>query len=117
MLGAIGEMLDLPYPPGTRPIPSLDEPSVVSGVALAARPAFYRVSIWTRAPKDAVPDAKDETHRIGLRTYDVGMQFKTNILGFKLGDKLGGAFGSEVEFQSHEDAGAGKKARRPKVSL
>lgn len=117
-LGAIGEMLDMPFPLGSRPSVSLDEPSMVNGIALAARPNWYRLSIWTRKPVDAVPHARDDPQRIGPRTYDVGLQFKANMLSLPLSPNAGGRHspGMDVEFQTHEEAGR-KAARALKVTI
>lgn len=119
MLSAIGETLDVPFPAGARPVSSLEQsPSVVAGVALAARNNFYRLSVWTLAPPDANKSADDPVQRLGQRTYDVGLNFKVNALGFGLEDKLSTGLGSEVEFQTHEDAGRSKgRGGKGKVSV
>ncbi|KAF5377645.1 hypothetical protein D9615_005350 [Tricholomella constricta] len=106
MLAAIGETFD--------PSPVLSDgsgnapKSLITGVIVSARPQFYRLSIWTRL----APSATEED---GLRERieGVGRHFKTGVLGFQEGQKLGGALATEVEFLSHKDSERkGKSAKK-----
>ncbi|GLB36205.1 putative eukaryotic initiation factor 4E family protein [Lyophyllum shimeji] len=106
MLAAIGETFD--------PAPILSDgsgkapKSLITGVIVSTRPQFYRLSIWTRL----APSATDED---GLRERieGVGRHFKTSVLGFQEGQKLGGPLATEVEFLSHKDSEKkGKSARK-----
>jgi translation initiation factor 4E len=97
MLAAIGETFD---PSLTQA--KLDEPppeSLITGVIVSTRPQFYRLSIWTRSASSATDD--DALHQ---RIESIGKHFKTNVLGFPEGQKLGGPLATEVEFQSHKDS-------------
>ncbi|KDN52208.1 eukaryotic translation initiation factor 4E [Tilletiaria anomala UBC 951] len=98
MLSAIGETLDTPFPSGTpRALADGPEDELISGVLLAARPNFYRVAIWTRR-------SDQETEEIGRRLMDIGKNFKVNVLGLKLDEKVSSNYGTEIEFQSHTES-------------
>nr|AIO05514.1 eukaryotic translation initiation factor 4E [Hypsizygus marmoreus] len=106
MLAAIGETFD-PSPvqsDGTgTPVTSL-----FTGVFVSTRPQFYRLSIWTRL----APSATD-VHGIRKRIVGVGKHFKTSVLGFSAGQKLGGPLATEVVFLSHKDSEKkGKSAKK-----
>lgn len=96
MLAAIGETLE--------PVDSTDPPpSLITGVIVSTRPQFYRLSIWTRS----APSDSDSTLLGRIET--IGRNFKTNVLGYAVAQKLAGPLATEVEFLSHEDSG--KKGR------
>src|SRR6185369_11144278 len=98
MLAAIGETFD-PAPlqtVGTGTPPK----SLVTGVIVSTRPQFYRLSIWTRL----APSSNDDDPGLRERIEGVGRHFKTNVLGFSEGQKLGGPLATEVEFLSHKDS-------------
>ncbi|KAG5648039.1 hypothetical protein DXG03_007074 [Asterophora parasitica] len=106
MLAAIGETFD-PSPvlsDGTGKAPK----SLITGVIVSTRPQFYRLSIWTRlAPSGNEEDGLRE------RIEGVGRHFKTSVLGFQEGQKLGGPLATEVEFLSHKDSERkGKSAKK-----
>jgi len=106
MLAAIGETFD--------PSPVLSDgngkavKSLITGVIVSTRPQFYRLSIWTRlAPSPSEEDGLRE------RIEGVGRHFKTSVLGFSEGQKLGGPLATEVEFLSHKDSERkGKSAKK-----
>ncbi|KAG6845794.1 hypothetical protein H0H87_003848 [Tephrocybe sp. NHM501043] len=106
MLAAIGETFD--------PSPVLSDSngqapqSLITGVIVSTRPQFYRLSIWTRlAPSPTEEDGLRE------RIEGVGKHFKTSVLGFQEGQKLGGPLATEVEFLSHKDSEKkGKSAKK-----
>jgi translation initiation factor 4E len=107
MLAAIGETFD-PAPlqaEGTGPPPK----SLITGVIVSTRPQFYRISIWTRL----APFGHDDEASLRERIEGVGKHFKTSVLGFAEGQKLGGPLATEVEFLSHKDSEKkGKSARK-----
>lgn len=109
MLAAIGETFD-PYltkpPADGEPAPT----SLITGVIVSTRPQFYRLSIWTRAAPSGSGSAEDE--RLRARVEAIGRHFKTQVLGYGEGQKLGGPLATDVEFVSHKDSekkGKGKK--------
>jgi len=106
MLAAIGETFD--------PSPVLSDGddkssnSLITGVIVSTRPQFYRLSIWTRL----APSASEEDE-LRERIVGVGAHFKTSVLGFTVGQKLGGPLATEVEFLSHKDSERkGKTAKK-----
>lgn len=121
MLAAIGETLEIPHPPGERPVPILDgengsgEESLVTGVLLAARPQFYRIAIWTRR---ALSDDEAEAleGKLGEKLMDIGRNFKEHCLDSSFDERLvSNHYGTEVEFQSHDDSE--KKSRKKKIVI
>lgn len=98
MLAAIGETLDAAQP-GDGPT---DEPELVTGVIMSARPAFYRLAIWTRRAEDPVEESAPGS--VGRRLLEIGRHLKTQILGFDLHQKVTGAYTTDVEFQSHKES-------------
>jgi translation initiation factor 4E len=109
MLAAIGETFD-PYltqpPVDGEPAPT----SLITGVIVSTRPQFYRLSIWTRAAPTGNGGPEDE--RLRARVEAIGKFFKTQVLGYGEGQKLGGPLATDVEFVSHKDSekkGKGKK--------
>jgi translation initiation factor 4E len=107
MLAAIGETFDplLQSADGGKPPASL-----ITGVIVSTRPQFYRISIWTRLAPGGSGGADDDALR--ARVEGVGKHFKTSVLGYAEGAKLGGPLATEVEFLSHKDSekkGKGKK--------
>jgi len=120
MLAAIGETFDpalseaaklaasLPLD-APKPVPSK---SIITGVIVSARPSFYRLSIWTRlAPSSNPPvDAASNAHpsevgeALRQRIEAIGKHFKTSVLGYAEGARLGGQLSTEVEFVSHKDS-------------
>lgn len=110
MLTAIGETFDsfvsAPSKDGT-PAPIN---SIITGVIVSTRPQFYRLSIWTKLAPNGTGTPDDETMR--QRIESIGKHFKTQVLGYTEGQKLGGPLATEVEFMSHKDSekkGKGKK--------
>ncbi|KAG6812489.1 hypothetical protein H0H92_002596 [Tricholoma furcatifolium] len=106
MLAAIGETFD--------PSPVLSESngnaptSLITGVIVSTRPQFYRLSIWTR-----LAPGTNEDDGLRERIEGVGKHFKTSVLGYQEGQKLGGALATEVEFLSHKDSERkGKSAKK-----
>ncbi|KAF5364535.1 hypothetical protein D9757_011331 [Collybiopsis confluens] len=98
MLAAIGETFD---PSLTSTDPSGPPPtSLITGVIVSTRPQFYRISIWTRL----APGASDDDVKLRERIEGVGRHFKTSVLGYLEGAKLGGPLATEVEFLSHKDS-------------
>ena len=121
MLAAIGETFDpalseaakqaasLP-PDAPKPTPSK---SIITGVIVSARPSFYRLSIWTRLAPSSNPSADSvppNTHpsevgdALRQRIEAIGKHFKTSVLGYAEGQRLGGQLSTEVEFVSHKDS-------------
>lgn len=98
MLAAIGETLDAAQP-GDGPS---DEPELVCGVIMSARPAFYRLAIWTRRAEDPLEESPSGS--VGRRLLEIGRHLKTQILGFDLHQKVTGAYTTDVEFQSHKES-------------
>ncbi|KAG6879711.1 hypothetical protein C0992_012559 [Termitomyces sp. T32_za158] len=96
MLAAIGETFD--PSPVISDGPEKTAKSLITGVILSTRPAFYRLSIWTRLAPSGEDDALRE------RIEGVGRHFKTSVLGFQEGQKLVGGLATEVEFVSHKDS-------------
>jgi len=112
MLAAIGETFD-PFLTKANASANPDEPaptSLITGVIVSTRPQFYRLSIWTRAAPTGAGGAEDE--RLRARVEAIGKHFKTQVLGYGEGQKLGGPLATDVEFVSHKDSekkGKGKK--------
>lgn len=106
MLAAIGETFD-PSPPALSDGSGTPIKSLITGVIVSTRPQFYRLSIWTRL----APSATDEDG-IRERIEGVGKHFKTSVLGFAEGQKLGGPLATEVEFLSHKDSEKKGKAAK-----
>lgn len=122
MLAAIGETFDPALSEAAKGSESDGPPpkSIVTGVICSARPNFYRLSIWTRLASTETPPqlttAEEEAIATGdlhpteagpelqQRIANLGLTFKTNVLGFQREDKLGGGLASELEFQSHKDS-------------
>lgn len=105
MLAAIGETFD--PSPVISDGPEQAAKSLITGVILSARPQFYRLSIWTRLAPSGEDDALRE------RIEGVGRHFKTSVLGFQEGQRLGGSLATEVEFMSHKDSEKkGKNAKK-----
>lgn len=121
MLAAIGETFDPALSDAAKEAASLppDAPkpappkSIITGVIVSARPSFYRLSIWTRLapssnpspdslPPDTHPSEFGESLR--LRIEAIGKHFKTSVLGYTEGQRLGGNLSTEVEFLSHKDS-------------
>ncbi|KZS93100.1 eukaryotic translation initiation factor 4E class I [Sistotremastrum niveocremeum HHB9708] len=109
MLAAIGETFD-PSLTGDQTPDSQGPPqSLITGVIVSTRPQFYRLSIWTRLAPSGTADNDDPLRE---RIEAVGKHFKSNVLGYNEGQKLGGPLATEVEFLSHKDSekkGKGKK--------
>jgi len=123
MLAAIGETFD-PALSSEAKKESTDGQapprSIVTGVICSARPNFYRLAIWTRLACTETPTpltaaeqeaiASGELHSTeagpGLqqRIAHLGLSFKTNVLGYREDERLGGGLASELEFQSHKDS-------------
>ncbi|KAG5342414.1 Eukaryotic translation initiation factor 4E-1 [Termitomyces sp. T112] len=105
MLAAIGETFD--PSPVISDGPGKGVQSLITGVIVSTRPQFYRLSIWTRLAPSSEDDALRE------RIEGVGRHFKTSVLGFQEGQKLGGPLATEVEFLSHKDSERkGKSAKK-----
>ncbi|KAG6902900.1 hypothetical protein C0995_010070 [Termitomyces sp. Mi166 len=105
MLAAIGETFD--PSPVISDGPGKTAKSLITGVIVSTRPQFYRLSIWTRLAPSSEDDALRE------RIEGVGRHFKTSVLGFQEGQKLGGPLATEVEFLSHKDSERkGKSAKK-----
>lgn len=96
MLSAIGETMEAEATPA-------GASELITGVIMSARPQFYRIAIWTRQADDPVEEATAGT--AGCRLLEIGRHMKTDILGYKLNEKIGsGGLTSEVEFQSHKES-------------
>lgn len=106
MLAAIGETFD-PVPLQANPSETSPK-SLITGVIVSTRPQFYRLSIWTRL----APSPSDEDTGLRERIEGVGKHFKTSVLGFSEGQKLGGPLATEVEFLSHKDSEKKGKAAK-----
>jgi translation initiation factor 4E len=108
MLAAIGETFD---PSLTKSDTEAPPPtSLITGVIVSTRPQFYRLSIWTRSAPIGSGTAEDDALRD--RIEKIGRFFKTQVLGYGDGQKLGGPLATDVEFISHKDSerkGKGKK--------
>ncbi|KAL1722101.1 translation initiation factor eIF 4e-like domain-containing protein [Schizophyllum commune] len=105
MLAAIGETFD---PTLVRESPDSPAPeSLITGVIVSTRPQFYRISIWTRLAPSSPED------QLKTRIEQIGKHFKTSVLGYADGAKLGGPLATEVEFLSHKDSEKkGKSAKK-----
>ena len=105
MLAAIGETFD---PTLVRESPDSPAPeSLITGVIVSTRPQFYRISIWTRLAPSSPED------QLKTRIEQIGKHFKTSVLGYADGAKLGGPLATEVEFLSHKDSEKkGKQAKK-----
>lgn len=106
MLAAIGETFD-PQSPEAEDSHSA---SLITGVIVSTRPQFYRLSIWTRLAPTML--GGDEDDKLKERIESIGKHFKSSVLGYSEGQKLGGPLATEVEFLSHKDSekkGKGKK--------
>jgi translation initiation factor 4E len=97
MLAAIGETFDPHLIQGDVMNPPQ---SLITGVIVSTRPQFYRLSIWTRL----APSGIEEEEALRARIESVGRHFKTSVLGYPEGQKLGGPLATEVEFLSHKDS-------------
>jgi translation initiation factor 4E len=110
MLAAIGETFD---PALTEPAPGDSQEtealeSLITGVIVSSRPQFFRLSIWTRQ----APNLTNESDPLKQRIEAIGKHFKTSVLGYEIGQKLGGPLATEVEFQSHKDSEKKGKGKR-----
>ena len=104
-MAAIGETFD---PTLVRENPDSPAPeSLITGVIVSTRPQFYRISIWTRLAPSSPED------QLKTRIEQIGKHFKTSVLGYADGAKLGGPLATEVEFLSHKDSEKkGKSAKK-----
>ncbi|WWD20831.1 hypothetical protein CI109_105308 [Kwoniella shandongensis] len=114
MLAAIGETFETPIPNADdteAPVPKQSD--LVTGVIVSSRPAFYRISIWTRdAPDTTLP----ETDALMNRIVTIGRHFKVSVLGYELDQKLvTGGFQTEITFESHKDSE--KKGNKNKIVI
>lgn len=109
MLAAIGETFDPSLTGDQTPDANGPPQSLITGVIVSTRPQFYRLSIWTRLAPTGSAESGDPLRD---RIEGVGKHFKSNVLGYSEGQKLGGPLATEVEFLSHKDSekkGKGKK--------
>ncbi|KAK8850657.1 hypothetical protein IAR55_004577 [Kwoniella newhampshirensis] len=114
MLAAIGETFETPIPGADDKEPPVPKQSdLVTGVIVSSRPAFYRISIWTRdAPDTTLP----ETDPLMNRIVTIGRHFKASVLGYELDQKLvTGGFQTEITFESHKDSE--KKGNKNKIVI
>ncbi|OCF35893.1 translation initiation factor 4E [Kwoniella heveanensis BCC8398] len=114
MLAAIGETFETPLPsPDDKEPPTPTQSDLVTGVIVSSRPAFYRISIWTReAPEVTAP----ETDALMSRILTIGRHFKVSVLGYQLDQKLvTGGFQTEIMFESH--ANSEKKGNKQKIQI
>lgn len=108
MLAAIGETFDS-HSTEAETDESHSDP-LITGVIVSTRPQFYRLSIWTRlAPTMA---GGEEDDKLKDRIESVGKHFKSSVLGYSEGQKLGGPLATEVEFLSHKDSEKKGKGRK-----
>ncbi|WVO19926.1 hypothetical protein I312_102003 [Cryptococcus bacillisporus CA1280] len=112
MLAAIGETFETPSTDSEN-APSPTQSDLITGVIVSPRPAFYRISIWTREASDVnVPD----TDAIKARLLNIGKHFKTSVLGYELEQKLTeGGFQTELTFDAHKDSE--KKVNKNKFTV
>jgi len=123
MLAAIGETFDPALSDAAKSATDIPDDahkptppkSIITGVIVSARPSFYRLSIWTRLAPSSSPDIVGATHpsetgeALRQRIEAIGKHFKTSVLGYAEGQRLGGQLSTEVEFLSHKDS-----ERKPK---
>ncbi|WVN89791.1 uncharacterized protein L203_105021 [Cryptococcus depauperatus CBS 7841] len=113
MLAAIGETFETPTSDESGNAPSPTQSDLITGVIVSPRPAFYRISIWTR--ESASADAL-ESDPLKARLLNIGKHFKTSVLGYDLDTKLvEGGFQTEVTFDAHRDSE--KKQNKNKFSV
>ncbi|EAL22263.1 hypothetical protein CNBC4010 [Cryptococcus deneoformans B-3501A] len=112
MLAAIGETFETASTDSEN-APSPTQSDLITGVIVSPRPAFYRISIWTREASDVnVPD----TDAIKARLLNIGKHFKTSVLGYELEQKLTeGGFQTELTFDAHKDSE--KKVNKNKFTV
>ncbi|ODN83079.1 hypothetical protein, variant [Cryptococcus amylolentus CBS 6039] len=112
MLAAIGETFETPS--GKAEVaPSPTQSDLVTGVIVSPRPAFFRISIWTREAADA---SSPDTETIKARLLSIGQHFKSSVLGHDLDSTLVGAgYQTEVTFDAHRDSD--KKQNKNKFSV
>ncbi|WRT70841.1 uncharacterized protein IL334_007840 [Kwoniella shivajii] len=114
MLAAIGETFETPLAkPDDKEAPAPTQSDLVTGVIVSSRPAFYRISIWTRnAPDTSLP----ESDALMARILTIGKHFKVSVLGYELDQKLvTGGFQTEIMFESHRDSE--KKGNKNKIII
>ncbi|WWC72712.1 uncharacterized protein I206_106676 [Kwoniella pini CBS 10737] len=114
MLAAIGETFETPLPgPDDKEAPAPSQSDLVTGVIVSSRPAFYRISIWTRQAPDTT---LTEADALMSRVLTIGRHFKVSVLGYELEQKLvTGGFQTEIMFESHKDSE--KKGNKNKIII